>query len=116
MKELKSEQLFSSELLFRKEFNKQEFLQFKSNNRFRYFESELQLLFQYLQNHIATASMITEATGIPQKNICRYKRQLEKAGKLWEVEKKKCRETGFEAWYITTNPTYVSSSKQLSLF
>jgi DNA phosphorothioation-dependent restriction protein DptG len=81
-----------------------------------HFENQLKTIFQYLQNHIATASMITEATGVPQKNICRYKRDLEKAGKLWEVEKKECKATGFKAWYLTTNPNYSPKSNQLSLF
>jgi hypothetical protein len=48
--------------------------------------------------------MVSFATGIPQKNITRYKRDLEKAGKLFEVEKKLCKQTGFRAWYLTTNP------------
>lgn len=80
------------------------------------FGKQLKTLFQYLQNHIATASMIAKATGIPQKNICRYKRDLEKAGLLWEVEKKKCKETGFRAWYITANSDFLPKSEQLSLF
>ncbi|MXS70473.1 hypothetical protein GSF70_04510 [Flavobacteriaceae bacterium W22] len=80
------------------------------------FGNQLKTLFQYLQNHIATASMIAKATGIPQKNICRYKRDLEKAGLLWEVEKKKCKETGFRAWYITANSDFLPKSEQLSLF
>lgn len=81
-----------------------------------HFQNQLKTIFQYLQNHIATASMITEATGVSQKNICRYKRDLEKAGKLYEVEKKKCKATGFKAWYITTNPDYSPKSNQLILF
>ncbi|MCT3777163.1 hypothetical protein HZQ64_09090 [Elizabethkingia anophelis] len=80
------------------------------------FESQFKTIFHYLQHHIATASMIAEATGIPQKNICRYKRDLEKAGRLWEIEKRKCKVTGFEAWYLTTNPDYSPKSNQLSLF
>lgn len=66
--------------------------------------NQLQTIFQYLQEHIATASMVADVTGIYQKNICRYKRDLEKAGRLWEIEKKLCKKTGFKAWYLTTNP------------
>lgn len=66
--------------------------------------NQLQTIFQYLQQHIATASMVADATGVYQKNICRYKRDLEKAGRLWETEKKPCKKTGFKAWYLTTNP------------
>lgn len=68
------------------------------------YDSQLKTIFEYLHEHIATASMVSAATGIPQKNICRYKRDLEKAGRLWEVEKRLCKQTGFKAWYLTTNP------------
>ncbi len=65
---------------------------------------QLQTIFQYLQEHVATASMIADATGVPQKCITRYKRDLEKGGHLWEIEKKDCKKTGFKAWYLSTNP------------
>ena len=53
--------------------------------------NQLQTIFQYLLENVATASMIAKATGVYQKNICRYKRDLEKAGRLWEIEKKPCK-------------------------
>lgn len=80
------------------------------------FKNQLKTIFQYLQEHIATASMVSAATGIPQKNICRYKRDLEKAGRLWEIEKKQCKKTGFKAWYLTTNPERTPFNNQLKLF
>lgn len=61
-------------------------------------------IFKYLQNHTATASMVAESTGIPQKSICRHKRDLEKRGLLCEVRKGLCELTKFRAWYLTTNP------------
>jgi hypothetical protein len=80
--------------------------------------NQLQNIFQYLEKHIATASMVSDATGIWQKNICRYKRDLEKAGRLWEIEKKLCKKTGFKAWYLTTNPDKAPKHliTQLNLF
>jgi len=80
--------------------------------------NQLQTIFEYLKEHVATASMVAEATGIYQKNICRYKRDLEKAGRLWEIEKRTCQKTGFRAWYLTTNPEIVTqkSTLQLNLF
>ena len=77
-----------------------------------------QTIFHYLQEHIATASMVADATGIYQKNICRYKRDLEKAGRLWETEKKLCEKTGFKAWYLTTDPDKAPKHllTQLNLF
>jgi hypothetical protein len=66
--------------------------------------TQLKTIFRFLEKHVATASMVSDATGIPQKNICRYKRDLENAGLLWETEKKLCKKTGFKARYITTDP------------
>lgn len=68
------------------------------------FPKQEKTIFHYLQNHTATASMVSKATGIPQKNICRFKRDLEQRGLLFEVERKLCKLTGFKAWYLTTNP------------
>lgn len=86
--------------------------QSKSNK----FKTELKTIFEYLKRKICTASMLSEATGIKQKNICRYKRDLEKRGLLVEVNKTNCKTTGFKAWYITTNPDLIPSSKQTKLF
>jgi len=80
------------------------------------FKSQLKTIFQYLQKHIATASMVSAATKVPQKNICRYKRDLEKSGRLWEIEKKLCKQTGFKAWYLTTNPENAPFNNQLKMF
>lgn len=77
---------------------------------------QLNIFYQFLQENTATASMISEATGLPQKNICRYKRYLEKKGQLWEIEKNLCKHTGFRAWYLTTNPEKTSFTRQLKLF
>jgi hypothetical protein len=79
-------------------------------------KNQKKTIFQYLQKHIATGSMIAKATGIPQKSICRYKRDLELQGILAEVEKKECPLTGFKAWYLTTNPDLFPMSNQLKLF
>jgi hypothetical protein len=69
--------------------------------------TQLQTIFSYLQDHIATGSMISNETGVPRRSICRYKRELEKAGLLWETDKTRCEITGFKAWYLTTDPSQV---------
>ena len=80
--------------------------------------TQLQTIFQYLQKHTATASMVTDATGVPQKCICRYKRDLEKAGRLWETVKTYCKKTGCKAWYLTTDEKQAPKHllTQLNLF
>ena len=87
-----------------------------SDNEDRLRKNQTQTIFLYLQDNTATASMVSAVTGIPQKNICRYKRDLEKAGLLWEVEKKHCKHTGFRAWYLTTCPSKQPKDNQLKMF
>ena len=91
---------------------------YKRQGKGKTHQNQLQTIFQYLKVHEATASMIADVTGIYQKNICRYKRDLEKAGRLWEIEKKLCKKTGFKAWYLTTNPNKAPKQllTQLNLF
>ena len=88
----------------------------KRQSKDKDFKSQLKTIFLFLREHIATASMVEAETGVPQKNICRYKRDLEKAGQLWETEKKHCKKTGFKAWYLTTDPNKAKVNNQLSLF
>jgi len=80
----------------------------------KYFKNQKDTIFLHLQDHVATASMIAAETGISQKNICRYKRDLERDGLLKEVKKAVCKQTGFKAWYLTTNPSVVPHSDQTS--
>lgn len=86
----------------------------KSSNK----PTQLQTIFTYLRSNICTASMLSKATGVPQKNICRFKRDLEKCGRLAEVRKDYCKDTNSKAWYITTNPTHFPKNKpaQLNFF
>lgn len=81
-------------------------LDFKSLKQSKSTNSNTQIktIFEYLQNHTVTASMLSEATNVPQKSICRYKRDLERKGLLYEVEKKLCLLTNFKAFFLTTNP------------
>lgn len=88
-----------------------------NNRKVKNHATQLKTIFLYLQNHVATASMVTEATGVPQKCICRYKRDLEKSKLLWEIKKDVCKHTGFRAWYLSTDPGKAPKCpKQTSLF
>lgn len=89
---------------------------FNSQSKGNKFKTELKTIFEYLKENVCTASMLSEATGVKQKNICRYKRDLEKSGLLVEVYKSYCKLTGFKAYYITTNPELIPKSKQTKLF
>lgn len=79
------------------------------------FRSQLMAFRAYLMEHTATATMCAIALGIPQKNICRYKRELEKRNMLWEVRFHRCEITGFSAFYLTCDPRQKLESDQLEL-
>lgn len=78
--------------------------------------TQLITIFQYLQTHIATASMVANATGISKNSITRYKRDLEKQGLLSEVKRGYCELTNHLAWYLTTNKKHFPQSNQLKSF
>ena len=88
----------------------------EAQNEGKNFKTQLKTIFQFLKSRTATASMVADKTGIPQKNICRYKRDLEFSGRLWETEKKLCEKTGFRAWYLTTDPNKAPFNNQIKLF
>jgi hypothetical protein len=72
--------------------------------------------FDYLKINIATNSMVSEATGIPQKNLTRFKREFEDLGLLYELHKAICKKTKHRATYLTTNPDLIPQSNQLIMF
>jgi hypothetical protein len=72
-----------------------------------YHSNQMEIYFNYLKKHIATNSMVTDATGIPQKNLTRYKRFFQKAGLLFEVRKGICEKTKHRATYLTTNKNLI---------
>lgn len=80
-------------------------------NKDSYFKAQTKLYFEYLQTHIATNSMVSKATGIPQKNLTRYKREFEDAGLLFEVYKGICKHTKHRATYLTSNKALLSTKK-----
>ena len=79
-------------------------LSYSQQNEDNNFITQFQTVFEYLQEHVATASMVVAATGVPQKCDTPYKRDLEKTWRLWETDKKSCEKTRFKAWYLMTNP------------
>lgn len=80
-------------------------------------KNQVQVFYEYLLINTVTASQVEAATGIKQKNVCRYKRVLEKANLLWEFKEIRCPITGHWAWTLTTDPNKVEvHSKQLNLF
>jgi hypothetical protein len=90
-------------------------MQSKDNQKF---ENDLQKVFNYLQGHTASATMVTTATSIPQKSVTRYKRQWEKLNLLWVICKKRCVVTGRIVGYLTTNPDLIPhvNNRQLNIF
>lgn len=80
-------------------------------------EAQEKIVFEYLLCHVASASMVTLATGVPQKCVTRYKRNYEQAGRLQQIKRDRCQITGRTVWYISTNKDLFSkTSPQLTLF
>jgi hypothetical protein len=78
--------------------------------------NEQKRYFEYLKTNVATNSMVTEATGIKQKNLTRYKRTFQKFDLLFELYKGICKKTKRRATYLTTNPDLIPQSNQLKMF
>ena len=74
-----------------------------SQGQYKYKATQLETIFFFLQEKVATNRMIAKATGIPTRSICRHKRDLELSGLLAEVRKDYCKVTNKLAWYITTD-------------
>ena len=64
-------------------------------------DNELIAFYQYLLTHEATATQAAAALHIYRPNVCRYKRRLEKQGRLRQVRRTICPITHFSAWLIT---------------
>ena len=88
------------------------------NGKDSHFLSEEQIFFDYLQDHVASCTMVHKATGLDQKNCTRYKRNLEESKLLWELYEKRCNITGRKVAWLTTNPELVPNifDSQLNLF
>lgn len=82
-----------------------------SKSQASFIKAQTKKYFEYLQNHIATNSMVSKATGIPHKNLTRYKREFEDAGLLFEVYKGICKVTKHRANYLTTNKALIPIKK-----
>lgn len=80
-----------------------------THSKDKYFKREKKLFFNYLQENTATSSMASAALGIPQKNLTRYKRELEKAGLLMVVCTSICRVTKHRADYLTTSDKIIKA-------
>jgi len=81
-------------------------------NKYTNFEAEIQAIRQYLKDHNVTATMCAVALDIYRPNLCRHKATLEKAGLLIETHKAACKETGWPANYLTTNPELIKELKK----
>lgn len=75
------------------------------------FRRQKQKFYSYLYSHTVTCTAASKALDIPQKNLTRYKRRLERAGVLWVVRRGICPVTGFTAGFLTTNPIIGESLK-----
>jgi len=79
--------------------------------------TQMQIFYEFLRENVGTCSMVSDVTGLKQKCCCRYKRELEKNGYLFEIYYGKCKSTGLKAAYLTTNRELMPKPpQQLELF
>lgn len=83
----------------------------KKLSKYKNSDSQFRAFRKYLAQHTATCSVAAKDLDIPQKCLTRYKRRLEKAGKLIELFHGICPITGFPAAFLTTNPLLIKSSE-----
>lgn len=82
-----------------------------THSKSTYFNAEKQRFLSFLERNTATTTMASRLTGIPQKNLCRYKKMLFDDGLIVELFKTKCRITGRVAAYLTANPEFMAKIK-----
>ncbi len=79
--------------------------------------TQKQRFYEYLFENTTTCTVAAAATGVPQKNLCRVKRDLEEADRLAEVRIGRCPFTGKMAAFLTTDPAkFPKPPIQLNLF
>lgn len=76
-----------------------------------YFDSQKEVFVQFLNENVATCSMVAKQTGIPQKNLTRYKSELEDKEVLKVLFVTNCKVTKFKAQYLTTNTDIIKCFK-----
>lgn len=77
--------------------------------------SQKEKVYNYLLENTATMSMVDEATGVKQKNICRIYNSLLKEGRVYVAKVDKCEVTGKKAMYLSTNPLCNPHRNQLKI-
>ena len=85
---------------------------FNSNGKDNKFSSQLKAVQTYLLINVSTSAMTAGALGIRVPNVCRHKRSLQLSGLLVVVRKGYCKETGYRAEYLSTNPELIKQSKK----
>ena len=73
------------------------------------FESQKYVFKHYLSENVATCSMVAKQTGIPQKNLTRFKAELEDKGLLKVLFVANCKVTSFKAQYLTCDLDMIKS-------
>lgn len=87
----------------------------KSTSKKR-FINEAKLFYQFLKQKPCTCSEVAEALKIKQKNLTRYKRQLQKKQQLAVLNSVRCPITGFMAQLISTDEKlFINLPKQLQI-
>lgn len=79
------------------------------------FQTQKRKYLALLRKKSVTNTMASEILNIPQKNLCRFKRELEDKGMLAVICIQKCRITGEKAQYLTADPFLMLFASEPSL-
>lgn len=88
----------------------------QSQSKDNHFQNQFRTVFEGFYRQPLTMKELSVRTGIDRANICRYCREMRKAGTIAVVKKAVCSITKHWANKYTTNPDLFPKPSQLNLF
>ena len=80
------------------------------------FIDQLNKVYNVFYQQPSTMKEVDKVCGVMRENICWYVRTLRKAGRIYLINKRKCKVTKHKAGVYTTNPELIPIDKQTKLF
>jgi len=78
--------------------------------------TQLKVVKEYLRTNEASRFMVAINTGIPIQNVCRHVETLFNNNSIVVIRKDKCRISGKQAEFLTTDQAKFTKTNQLDLF
>ena len=87
-----------------------------SNDKDNKFLTQLKVVREYLRTNEASRFMVAVNTGITIQNVCRHVKTLFDNNSIVVIRKDKCKISGKQAEFLTTDPAKFPKTGQLDLF